>query len=307
MHKIPCISIVGMTASGKTAVALMLAEEIARLGRGVTLISADSRQVYKDIPILSGADVPADFFKTNDSVFEHPFFQNQTGTIQLHGCSMLASSVEWSLGLFRQFALDVMMQAIADGRVVLIVGGTGLYQTKLFTTDTQVNVKPDPAWRKEASIMTLLELQKQLEAIDPNRLTAMNNSDSNNPRRLQRAIEIARAPKLLVTNKYQDLLQHVQQQIIGLQGSAKSNEIIKDRVIARINAGAIFEVEKCLQLENVASHLQTTLGFLEISQYLEGKYTKAELIDMWALHECQYAKRQMTWWKAQPSVAWYDV
>lgn len=312
--KVNILSVVGTTSSGKTDFALRIANDVLAKNeyKKVIILSADSKQVYKGIEILTGADIPAGFErkKTFDSKYE--FFQRDM--INLCGISMIEPNSEWSVAHFQEYAHELIKDAFADDALLICVGGTGLYQKQLTNYDKQLYIKPNIEVRDKAKKMSLLDLQNWLKEIDPNRLDSMNNSDVNNSRRLVRAIEISLA-KHLYDNKNQDnenleiknLLNKMRYKKIGLEVDFENLEKkIKARVNSRILTGALEEVEIASKILNDEHQAFTAIGFKEIMSFLKKEISSEQLIDLWSLHEFQYAKKQLLWWKNQPDILWLD-
>jgi len=327
-----CISIVGPTACGKTERALEVARQLVKEKQvpGVDIISADSRQVYKGLEILTGADVPEGFeavllrqaqhdsltaqydghasqYDGNKPQSDLPHFTNSEGSIHIFGILMIEPTEEWSLAHFVNFARKILQESWANGRLPILVGGTGLYHKHLFSDDKTPQIPQNEDFRIEAQKKSVEELQQKLNGIDANRLELMNESDRENPRRLIRAIEVAiwqqkhRDSSLLQTGSTGSpvVWSQVNNQVEFVSAPLETiKERIEERVQKRFTSGAVQEVQNLLKLnlpEN--SPVITTLGVLEIKQYLEGSLSDQECQKLWALHEFQYAKRQLTWWK----------
>ncbi|PIY80870.1 MAG: hypothetical protein COY80_00435 [Candidatus Pacebacteria bacterium CG_4_10_14_0_8_um_filter_42_14] len=298
------ISIVGETATGKTEAAFQLAESLIekKACAGVDIISADSRQVYADIPILSGADVPDGFVKKNLPGYL-PFLEK--GLVRLHGVGILAASEEWSLGQFQEFALKLIDRSEIKNRSVIIVGGTGLYHTQLFQTEDRLRVPPNTELREKAEELSVEELQVWLSQVDPARFERMNESDRANPRRLVRAIEQGFAKDSEKPDAAK--IKSYNHKIIGIRReSSQLQQNIGDRVRRRFENGAIEEVEKLRKEPSLASGIETTLGFENIGNFLDGEITADECVRSWTVNELQYAKRQRTWWRPIDKVEWAD-
>lgn len=306
------VSIVGTTATGKTDVAFALAELVLSEGlfSEVHVLSADSRQVYRELPILSGADIPQDFlFKSTSKDFEYGFFHNQEKNVFLHGTSMLSAADEWSVALFRELALRVLQHAVKNNALVILVGGTGLYHDHVLQTDPSLLVPPDPKWRQEAVDMSVGALKELLADVSADTFEAMNNSDRNNPRRLQRAIEVAQAEPQELPQWQTEVLSKVSHTYIGILISyAQLEQRISMRVQKRLEQGVLEEVNahKKHQENTPDSSLFSTLGYAELVRHLDGKLTLEEAVERWSVAELQYAKRQQVWWKKQPQVQWFE-
>lgn len=298
----PIYSVVGPTASGKTKYALQLAQQLLeqKSTAGVVLISADSRQVYKGLEIISGADIPEGFLPQDDDSFAK-------GKIVLHGVSMIETSQEWSVAHFVSFAREILLQCKDTGKAAIIVGGTGLYHKKLFEAGDALFVPPNQELRTSLSQLSVSELQGQAEIVDIKKYTQLNNSDRNNPRRLIRLIEVAQFKEhsQVVSHEVQEFSLQPEK-IFGLTGDLETlQERIYARVVERFSDGAVSEVEQLIVTLSSADHAaHSCLGVREIVAYLDGEIDVDECKRLWALHEFQYAKRQLTWWKKMEKIYW---
>jgi tRNA dimethylallyltransferase len=190
----PLISIVGPTATGKSKCALTIAEKMLVEGyfSTVAIISADSRQVYQGLEIVSGADIPADYeLAVVEIDHSYPHFVKKTiyGEVQLHGLSMIAPTVSWSLADFQKFALKVINETWRHGGLPLVVGGTGLYHQRLFAEELAELPGPNSQLREQVSTLSLAELQQQVLTTFPSIYSSMTIDDQHNRRRLIRVLE----------------------------------------------------------------------------------------------------------------------
>ncbi|MDR0463057.1 MAG: hypothetical protein LBG64_02460 [Pseudomonadales bacterium] len=290
------ISIVGPTASGKTDFAIQVALKELKSGGydKILMISADSRQVYKEFPILSGVD--------NDK------FEGLPKEIELYGSEIINVGDEWSLGVFKTYFEKIIADHKGQSILPILVGGTMMYHKHLLEKNDQVEVAPNENLRLAAKTMNVSELQHWLKRVDADVFDSMNNSDQNNPRRLIRYIEIAVARQMqglglegnIRSTKNKNQTDFAQEFIVPEFKKEDLLPKIKKRVEQRFDGGAIEEVEAVLKKfpdlpdnENALSKLP--LGFKEISDYLTDKTNREETMELWSLHEWQYAKRQLKW------------
>ena len=277
--------IVGPTATGKTKLALQILKVIPSV-----VISADSRQVYIGMDIGTGKDLPTDGTKIE---LLHEVFPNE----------------EWSVSHFQKRAEELAKKAWNSNKLPIFVGGTGLYLQTLVEEYETIDIPQNIELRKILDKQDILTLQRTLESADQERFISMNNSDKNNSRRLVRAIEVAdylRTHKQ-TTRKSEHIFSDVLW--IGLSGEFRDLENrIRTRVEVRMNAGMIQEVEYLIK--NYPSWnfpAFSATGYAEIRSYLEEKITKEEALTLWTLHELQYAKRQMTWFKKRLNIFWFEA
>ena len=276
--------ITGPTASGKTSLALKVAGCLPTC----TIISVDARQSYKDLSILTGKDIPTDL---------------PNGT-KIYGTDLLDSSESTNIATFVKRIRPIIQENIDNKIPVILVGGSGLYLKALTQDLDDINIPPSPLLRKKLELYGLEELQAELKKMDAQLLDSLNNSDRNNPRRLIRHIEkiLGRTKRPSSKTLIADFLW------IGLSLSKeKQLELIERRVKERMTQGVIDEVKNIL-----ANHpdekqpLFTSLGLKEIKSYLHHDFSREELIKTWVKSEMDYARRQMVWFKKQPSIIWYD-
>ncbi len=272
------LTIVGPTATGKTKYALKLAAQKPSL-----IISADSRQVYRGMDIVTGKD--------------HP--QN----IKIFGINILDPDETCSVSVWYDAVTPHMQKAWGEGKQVIVVGGTGLYVRALTHGIETIRVPINHALRAELDSLSVNELQKILKAHDPDKFANMNNSDKHNPRRLIRAIEVVHNP-----HESSSVHPRSSTKVIGLRYYDNSNysSKVRQRVVARLKSGAIEETKQLLSRYDRGIQSLSAIGYKSIISYLDKKTTKSEMIESWVSDELSYAKRQMTWFRKQ-EVIWYDI
>src|SRR3989344_4610290 len=195
MHKPLLISIVGQTATGKTELALKLAQDLLNKHyKKVVLLSADSKQVFQGIAILTGADIPDNFQPVSNASSTYPYFQNENRTIELHGIACVNGDEDWSVAHFQRL-FKALSQKLGAKTALIIVGGTGLYHQQIFAPAQTTAIKPNLSLRKKQETYSLKQLQTKLQKTWPARWKNMSHSDQHNPRRLIRAIEVAQTKK----------------------------------------------------------------------------------------------------------------
>ena len=288
------ISILGPTATGKTALALKIGQTLldSKKIKKVHLLSADSRQIYKELEILTGADIPKNWIPERDKNLAYPFFTNPKNNICLHGVKIISAKDEWSAAHFKKL-FENLKKNIKNDEKIIIVGGTGFYHRQIETEAETLSIKPNFELRNKLENKTVSELQELLKKSNPKKLNSMNNSDINNPRRLIRAIEIAQNPE-----KNNSKIEKTNYPKIYLSlPKEKIAEKIKKRVGERFDQ-ALQEI-KNLEKENLDwnSPALTSTGAKYLKQFLNNEISKKECLELWTIQELQYAKRQITWWK----------
>lgn len=290
------VSIVGATATGKTAFALDLAASLIAEKRfqKVHLLSADSRQVYQGLENLTGADLPSDFSTGGDEKFAYAFFCNLAKNIFLHGASIINPKEEWSVAHFKKLFGNIK-ENLGKEDFLIVVGGTGFYHQQILQTTETIVVPQNKKLRERLEKLSVEELKKELQDLSPAKLEKMNNSDVNNPRRLVRAIEIVSSDSQLSSAQDQN-----DSPVFYLQMPKELREQkIKARVQQRFELSKK-EVQKQLSLNKKAKNDSlafSSTGFMELQRFIAGEIGKEDCLNLWQLAEIQYAKRQDTWWK----------
>ena len=316
MNKI--LYIVGPTATGKTSLALKLARKY-----NGDLISADSRQVYRGMDIGTGKDIPINF---QFSIFN--FQKNKKdgyytdGKMRIWGLDLVEPDEEFSVVNYVRFAVPVIQQIWQDEKLPIIVGGTGLYIRALIRDLPEIFIPQNKKLRQKLYSMSVRELQKSLAKLNITKFNSMNESDRQNPRRLVRAIEIGNWKSSVIShqssvNKIEEILSS-DKLLISL--TAEREEIyrrIDQRVEERVKQGIVKEIQSLLA-KGYTWELPafSALGYDIWQEYIvkrskrsetEQKKLKQEIIQKWKLNEHQYARRQMTWFKKELGIEWFDV
>src|SRR3989338_855212 len=275
------IVILGPTASGKSALAVKMAKKF-----NGEIISADSRQVYKGLDIGSGK-----------------ITKKEMGGIPHHCISIVSPKKIFTVVDFKKCADKAIEEIFAKNKTPIIVGGTGLYIQSVVDNIVLPEVKPNWKLRKELEKKTMEEMFKMLKKLDPERA---KNIDAKNPRRLIRAIEIAKAlgkiPNLAVKPPSWEFLQ------IGLK---LPDEILKKNIKKRIKKmlkdGLVAETKK-LKSSGLPWKRIYELGFEHKypALFLQNKISKDEMLAKMLIENRQYAKIQMTWFKRDKRIKWIN-
>ena len=284
-----CVVVLGATATGKTALAVKLAQ--AKHGE---IISADSRQVYRGLDLGTGKDL------------------QEYGSIPYHLIDVCDLSREFTVFHFQQEVYRIFPQLVEKGALPIIAGGTGLYLDAILRSYELIPVPEDPALRATLTTKTLPELQDMLIALKPD---IHNKTDLEQPDRLVRAIEIARYrqehPESAAVHLHN--VPPIKPKIYGISFERSIlRERIRRRLIARIDAGMIEETEQ-IHAQGYSWERLESLGleYRFTAQYLQGKIeTKEAFIDQLYRAIGQFAKRQETWFRRMArngiEIEWID-
>ena len=270
------IIIGGPTASGKTALAIRLAQHFS-----TEIISADSRQFYREMSI--GTAKPSD---TELNFVKHHFINN------------ISIQDAYSVGAFEKEAMEVLNDIFKKNDIAIMVGGTGLY---IRAVCEGLDEFPEVPLSIRQEFENLLEkegiefLQKKLQEVDSEYFM---QSDIHNPMRLIRALSVWKASnkpfssfkKGVKTERFFEPI------YIYLDvPRAELYERINKRVDNMMAEGLLDEVKKLYEFKNLIA-LQT-VGYSELFDYLDGKMMLDEAVDKIKQHSRNYAKRQMTWFR----------
>lgn len=295
------LAILGPTSSGKTDIALRLADKFH-----AELVSCDSRQVYKSLDIGTGKlpsqDSKVDVFKSNG-------FWIING-IRIWLYDVADPKKQYTVSHYIKDATKAISEIKKLSKLPIIVGGSGLYFKGLMEGIPNLDIPVDSKLRRQLQKLSVKELQEKLQNISFESWNKLNESDKKNPRRLLRSIEIALMnPYIKESQKSKFKNQKYNVLKIGLMAPRDVlNKRIDVRVYSRINQGMIEEAEK-LHKEGLTFERMKELGleYGVLADYLIGKSSKEELIEKLKTKIHQYAKRQVTWFKKEKNITWFDI
>ena len=263
------IVILGQTATGKSALAVRLAKKF-----GGEIISADSRQVYKGLDIGTGK-----------------ITKKEMMGIPHHLLDVADPKKQFSVALYKKLAEKKIVEILSKGKVPIICGGTGFYIDAVVKGLTLPAVLPNKKLRQILNKKKTETLFKILNKLDSNRAKAL---DPKNKVRLIRAIEIVKA--LGQVPQIKEIKPNYKFIKIGLYlPKDKLRKKITSRVEKMFKAGLLNEIKK-LNKAGVSEKRLQELGF----EYFHP--TRETVV----LKTLQYAKRQMTWFKRDKDIKWYD-
>ncbi|MDR2351172.1 MAG: tRNA (adenosine(37)-N6)-dimethylallyltransferase MiaA [Endomicrobium sp.] len=278
------IVISGPTASGKTKKAVEICKEI-----NGEIISCDSRQVYKYLDV--GTNKEGVFIQ--DGI-------RKIGKICQFLTDIINPNENYNAIQFVKDADSKISKIIKNGKVPVIVGGTGLYiKALLYGLDEMP--KADESVRKELKSKTQRELYESLLKLDP--VAAEKNK--RNPQRLLRTLEI----NMLSGKTMEALIKKPKASRYNFKHYSLivENDVLYDRINSRcklmIEKGMIEETIKILDMGyDKNCHALSGIGYKHVIQCLDKKISIEELITAFAKDTRHYAKRQKTWFKAQPDI-----
>ncbi len=286
------IIILGPTASGKSGLAVRSAKKI-----NGEVISADSRQIYRGMDIGTGK-----------------IAKKEMDGIPHHLLDIASPKKRFSVAQYQKLALKAIEKIYKKRKAPILCGGTGFYIQAVVDGISIPEVKPDWQLRKKLEKKSTDELFKILKKLDPNRA---KNIDSQNPRRLIRAIEIVKKTKgpmpAIKSCPQFDIL------LIGIKKSPKElKKLIANRLKKRFKQGMLNEVKRLrksglswkrleefgLEYRWIARYLRSNLQKLKKQGVRPPKMTYAEMMEKLQKDIEHFAKRQMTWFKRDKRIHW---
>ena len=288
----PPIFIAGPTASGKSALAIKLAERFDSV-----VISADSMQIYRTLDVGTA--------KEDLSVRER---------IPHKLIDVVDADQEFSVAEFAQMAKAEIAKAQEDGKLPIVVGGTGLYFESLLYPMSFANVIKNPELREKLQAefheLGAAAMHEKLRELDPETAQRLHENDE---KRIVRALEI-----ILTTGKTlaqsSDKKETPDVIMVALDTDRqKLYERINERVDKMFDMGLVDEV---YSVGSFAYQSMQAIGYKEFApfepQYIDGHFTLstqeiAEIKDKIKQHTRNYAKRQLTWFRKYNFIKWFDV
>jgi tRNA dimethylallyltransferase len=286
----PLIVVAGATATGKTELAIRLAEALAAGDRPVAVISADSRQVYRGLDIGTAKATAAD-----------------RARVPHYGLDLVEPDEAFSVADFAAHARGVLAELTEDGGVAILAGGTGLYLRAVAAgLDTE-------ALPSDAAVRARLETELDTDGLGPlvARLrelapAAAERVDLRNPRRVVRALEIA------------ELVGEVPPPpALGYGGPVtwlgltldpvEHRSRIAARAQSQFDAGLVDEAASLRERFDPTLRAFSAIGYREAWAVFDGELTVPQAVEVDVRRNVAFARRQRTWFRAEPAIQWLDV
>ena len=289
MNKPLVIVICGPTASGKTALSIELAKKI-----NGEVVSADSMQIYKDMDIGSAKVTP-----------------EEMDGIKHYLIDFVSPDERYSVANYKQDAKKAIEEIIAEGKIPIVVGGTGLYVDSLIYEIEYNDIEIDEEYRKELEEIKeeqgLEVLYKKALEIDSE---AMKKISSNDSKRIMRVLEIYHSTGKTKTeqeleSRTKEIPYDYKVFAINMERE-KLYDRINKRVDIMLEKGLIDEVKNLLKKYKEFPTAMQGLGYKEVRDYLEGKISYDEMVEKIKHESRRYAKRQLTWFRKNKDTIWID-
>ncbi len=289
-EKRPLVILAGPTAVGKTKLSVSLAKAL-----GGEIISADSMQVYKHMDIGSAKIRP-----------------EEMGGIPHHLVDVLEPSEEFHVVRFQQMVREALEKIYSQGKIPLLVGGTGFYiQAVLYDidfTENQGNGALRGRLEQEAREQGAEVLHRRLTEVDP---SSARQIHPNNVKRVIRALEFYELTGEPISGHNQVQRQKESPYNFAYFVLTEDREVLYRRIDQRVeemlSQGLVAEVEALKARGFIRSMVSMQgLGYKEILDYLEGVCTLEEAVYTLKRDTRHFAKRQITWFKRERDVIWVD-
>lgn len=278
------VSVVGPTAVGKTDLAIELAKEF-----DTEIVSADSRQFYRELEI--GTAKPT---------------SEELAMVKHHFINSHSIEESYNAGGFGRDAQGCLKKLFQDKRIVVVVGGSGLYLRALWEgfdeipeVDLSIREELNEIFQQEG----LVNLCKELKEKDSEYYALV---DKDNGQRVIRALEVIRGTgKKFSSFRKADVKELPYRNLkVGLN---MDREVLFDRINLRmglmIENGLFEEAENLIDFKN--HNALQTVGYSEIFGYMAEEYDKEEAVRLLKRNSRRYAKRQLTWFRRYPDIQWY--
>lgn len=262
--------------------------------------------------------------------------------VKIWGLDLIKPDQDFSVQHYLKFISKILPHIWQQHKIPIIVGGTGMYMKAIIDPPKTISAPADPELREVLSSKSVPELQKLLKEKNFKKFNQMNDSDRQNPRRLVRAIEVGMG---IPNSKHAHLSKAEEPALEGISTSAASRHSPKKQEISPLER-ALHEVRRGVstlwiginfrdrqqlydqidkrvedrllddRLADELNYLTTknylncvpanTLGYQQLIQWMGGRVNFQDMVQKWKFAEHHYARRQLTWFKKQPGIYWFD-
>nr|WP_317348322.1 tRNA (adenosine(37)-N6)-dimethylallyltransferase MiaA [uncultured Blautia sp.] len=288
--KKPLIVLTGPTAVGKTSLSIALAKAV-----NGEIISADSMQVYKKMDIGSAKIRP-----------------EEMNGVKHYLVDVLDPKEEFHIVKFQQMAKEAMEEIYAKGKIPILVGGTGFYIQAVTKDIDFTEAEQENEYRKELEVLAKEKggeyLHEMLKEVDPKSAEAIH---SHNVKRVIRALEFYHQNQTPISAHNEEQKKNESPYRLAYFVLNMPRELLYKRIDLRVDQmleEGLLEEVKDLQKEGCCRGMVSMqgLGYKEILDYLEGKYSLEEAVRILKRDTRHFAKRQLTWFRREQEVTWVD-
>jgi tRNA dimethylallyltransferase len=268
----------GPTGVGKTRIAIDLAKTY-----NTVIVSADSRQLYREMNIGTAKPTPEERAQVPHYLIDYVSIKD-----------------EYSAGGYARACKSLLQELFTERDIIFMVGGSGLYIRAVIDGFDEMPVVPKDIREKWKQIYTekgIGFLQQEVTILDPEYAAKV---DMENPHRLVRALSLMEVSNTPISILHRNVLEQRPFEVIRILCNLPRQELydrIRNRVDEMISAGLINEVRSLLPYKDTQA--MQTVGYKEIVSFLDGHLTQEEAIAKIKQHSCNYAKRQLTWFRHQ--------
>lgn len=278
------IAIVGATASGKSNLAIKIAQKL-----GTEIISADSRQIYCGFKIACAS--PA---------------EEELNLVRHHLVNFVEPDFNYSVANFVDDSKKIMENLINQNKIPVVVGGTGLYFRMLLENFDMPRVAPNQLLRDELEKKDADELYKMLQARDE---ISANKIHKNNKVKIIRALEVIDALNMPMSEAQG--LKEPEYDVLWLGLDAKNREFLYDRINLRVDKmfemGIVDETKNLCKKYGQLPIFDDTIGYSELIKYFSGECSFEEAKESIKQNTRRYAKRQLTWFRRNKLINWFYI
>ena len=277
------ISVVGPTASGKTELAIALAQRL-----GTEIVNADARQVYRGMAIGTAQPTAA-----------------ERAAAPHHLVDFLEPTQLYSAGTFEEQAVPLLDRLCQERGSAVLAGGSGMYVKAALEGLDPLPADLDLRRQLNADVYSkgLPHLVARLRELDPVHVDAM---DTSNPQRVVRALEVCLTSGRPFSSFHSGAVKPRDWHVVSVgldPDRAELRERIALRAHAMMDAGWLQETQRLIPLRS--ENALNTVGYKELFQHLDGDMPLEDAVDLVITHTRQFAKRQMTWFRKDPRTTWF--
>jgi len=263
----------------------------------------------KILDIGTGKDLPVN---SKVKSYKSKVKYSEIKGVKIWGYDLVEPRKEFSVTQYLNFANKIITRIQKSNKLPILVGGTGLYIKAVVDGIPTAFVPRNARLRKNLVAKSVDELFEILAQLDPFKAGSMNSSDKKNSRRLVRAIEIAQWK--LENHKTPEVRSYRTPGVgqIFFVGLTAPQDILDQLIVKRVNARVESGIEKEIQdllakKINWNHQSMSSLGYREWKDFFTGVKTRKEVIDQWKSDEKKYARRQLTWFKKDKRINWFDL